>query len=64
MLATALKGLSDRQTTAAQDFHRQVETLKAQELADIRQDLKNISAQIHQQGTALEAVAKKKGFSF
>lgn len=64
VVATALKGSSDRQSTALQGFQNQIDSLKTQEMAGIRQDMKAISVQIQQQGAALEALAKKKGFSF
>ena len=64
VIATALKGAGDRQSTALQGFQSQLEAMKVQEMAEMRKELKSISTLILQQGAALEALSKKKGFSF
>lgn len=64
VIATALRGAGDRQSTALQGFQRQLDALKVQELTEMREELKSISALILKQGAALEALSKKKGFSF
>jgi len=38
--------------------------MKVREMAEMRKELKSISALILQQGATLEALSKKKGFSF
>ena len=64
VIATALKGAGDRQSTALQGFQAQLDALRVQDMADMRNALKSMSAHIQQQGAALEAISKKKGFSF
>ena len=64
VIATALKGVGDRQSTALQGFQSQLDAIKVQEMAEMRKELKSISALIVKQGAALEALSKKKGFSF
>jgi predicted nucleic acid-binding Zn-ribbon protein len=64
VIATALRGAGDRQSTALQGFQSQLDAMKVQEMAEMRKELKSISALILQQGAALEALSKKKGFSF
>lgn len=64
VIATALKGAGDRQSTALQGFQSQFDAMKVQEMAEMRKELKSISALILQQGAALEALSKKKSFSF
>ena len=64
VIATALKGAGDRQSTALRGLQTQLDSIKVQELADVHRELKSISALILQHGTALEALSRKKGFSF
>lgn len=64
VVATALKGSGERQSTALQGIQNELEAMRGQEMADIRQELKSISALMLQQGAALEALSKKRGFSF
>ncbi len=64
VISTALKGASDRQLTALQGLQGQLDAMKVLEIAEMHKELKSISALIQQQGIALEALAKKKGFSF
>lgn len=64
VIATALKGAGDRQSTALQGFQFQLDAIKTQELSEMRKELKAISVQVLQQGAALEALARKKGFTF
>lgn len=64
VIVTALKGAGDRQSTALQGFQSQLDAMKVQEMAEMRKELKSISALILQQSAALEALSKKKGFSF
>lgn len=64
VISTALKGAGDRQSTALQVLQGQLDAMKVQEIAEMRKELKSIFVLIQQQGAALEALAKKKGFSF
>ena len=64
LIATTLRGAADRQATAMQGIQSEFDAIKSQELASIRQELKTLTALVQQQGVSLEAVAKKKGFSF
>ena len=64
VIATALKGSGDRQSTALQGFQSQLDEMKVQEMAEIRKELKSITALFIKQGAALEALSRKKGFSF
>ncbi|MCW5640961.1 MAG: hypothetical protein KIT63_02550 [Rhodoferax sp.] len=64
VIATALKGAGDRQSIALQGFQSQLDELKVQEMVAIRKELKSIATLILQQGAALDALSKKKGFSF
>ena len=64
VIATALKGASERQSTALQGFQSQLDAMKVQELSEIRKDLKTFASLVLQQGNALEALSKKKGFTF
>lgn len=63
-IAEALKGAGDRQSTAWQILQGQLAAIKVQEMAEMRKELKSMSTLILQQGVALEAISKKKGFSF
>ncbi len=64
VIATALKGAGDRQSTALQGFQSQLDAIKGQELAEIRSELKSLSAHILKQGAVLEAIKNKRGISF
>ena len=64
VVATALKGAGERQSTALQGIQSELEAMRGQEMADMRKELKSIAALMLQQGAALEALSKKKGFSF
>lgn len=64
VIATALKSTGERQAAAMQGFHSQIEGIKSQDLAGIRQQLTAISGLVREQGVVLDAIAKKKGFSF
>lgn len=64
VIATALKGASERQSTALQGFQNQLDAMKVQDLSEIRKDLKTLASLVLQQGNALEALSKKKGFTF
>jgi len=64
VVATALKGAGERQSAALQVVQSELDAMRRQEMADIRQELKSISALMLQHGAALEALSKKRGFSF
>ena len=63
-ISTAVKGSSERQSNTMQGLKNQLDSLRGQDLAGILQEIRAISAQVQQQGVALDAVAKKRGFSF
>ena len=61
VVATAVKGVGERQSTALQGFQIQLDAMKVEEMAEIRKELKSISALILQQAIALDVLSKKKG---
>lgn len=64
VIATALKGSGERQSEGLQKIQVELGAMRSDEIAEMRKELKIISSLISQQGNALEALSKKKGFSF
>lgn len=64
VIATALKGSGERQSEGLQKIQVELGAIRSDEIAEMRKELKTISSLISHQGTALEALSKKKGFSF
>ena len=62
VIATALKGAGDRQSSALQGFQSQLDAMKGQELAEMRKELKSVVEMLQQQSATLATMAKKKGF--
>ena len=64
VIVNALKNSTDIQSQYLRGLKADVDGIRNQEISLLKQELKLISHQMLQQGAAIEALAKKKGFSF
>lgn len=64
LVTSAIKGSSERQSGSLQILQGQLDGLKGQELAQILLEIRSVAATLDQQKLTLEALAKKRGFSF
>lgn len=62
--ANALKKSTDNQSALIKTLRTNLDSLKSQELAAIKRDMAEMLSQMQKQGAFLDALAKKKGFSF